>query len=230
MRRIQKIDGEPKILTDFKDSCYCPETGNYINCSYPNFKNPERGMYKLQLLREQHFLCAYCNKEIEESTSTIEHWTPWHQCVNLPTFGTRGGEDINHQNLIAVCLGNNSNPHFNHCDKERAKLSNHGQALTIRPQASNYSFEATFTYIAGRLKCNGNNAIQDDVDRKLNLNHEMLIHFRKVVLDQFIKNLRGNKDVGFLVHQLDRYNTPSAEGKLRNYCTVITNYINKKLA
>ncbi len=231
MRKIQKPLNEPQVLTDFKDSCYQQDDNSYINCDYENFQNPQRGQYKEILLNEQGYLCAYCNKEIGITTSSIEHWLPQHECENLPTYGTPAGEDISHDNLIAVCLGNNANPYFKHCDKSRGDLANADQFLLVRPQHPAYFFEATFTYVAGRLVAlNNNNVVQDDVDRKLNLNNDMLIHFRKITLDQFIKNLNGSKDAALLNQQLNRYNTPTGEGKLRKYCTVIIDYINKKLA
>jgi len=230
MRKIQKPLNEPQVLTDFKDNCFQPDDNSYINCDYDNFQNPQRGQYKEILLLEQGYLCAYCNKEIGLNTSSIEHWLPQHECENLPTYGTPAGEDISHDNLIAVCLGNNDNPYFQHCDKQRGNLANADQFLQVRPQHPTYFFETTFTYVAGKLICDNNPAIQDDVDRKLNLNHQTLINYRNITLSQFIKSINGNKGTAYLNQQLNRYNTPTAEGKLRKYCTVITNYLYKKLA
>lgn len=231
MRKIEKPINEPQVLTDFKNSCYDSTDNSYTNCNYNSFQNPQRNQYKEILLKEQGYLCAYCNKEIDLTTSSIEHWLPQHVCENLPSHGTPAGIDINHDNLIAVCLGYNANPYFNHCDKSRGKLNRSDQILEVKPQHFTYFFHTTFTYEAGRLVALNNNCvIQDDVDRKLNLNIDMIIHFRNVALDQFIKNLSGSKDEALLNHQLNRYNTPTSNGRLRKYCTFIVDSVHKKLA
>ena len=230
MKEIRKSKTEPPVLTDFKNNSLDKETGNYVNCVYPSFLNPGRKNYKKILLQEQFYLCAYCNTTIGEDNSTIEHWFSQNKCKTLPSYKTPSGEDINHNNLIAVCLGNNENPYFHHCDKQRGNLPHEDQDLTVKPQDPKYSFNTTFTYKGGKLICEENEAIQDDVDRKLNLNHQTLINFRNITLSQFIKSLNGNNTKEILEDQLKRYTTPSKEGKLRKYCTIIIEQIEKKLA
>lgn len=228
MIKIIKSKVEPEILVKFKNDCFDETIQRYVNCSYGNIRNLKE--LKSVLLKEQYYLCAYCNKEIDDTTSSIEHWYPQNACKILATYNTSKGLDIDYYNLIAVCLGNHGNPYFLHCDKERAKFDKYDQMLTLKPHSENYDFEKTFMYEAGKLVSkNGNTIIQDEVDRKLNLNHQTLINYRNKALDQFIKSLGARKDKGFLELQLRRYSTPNSDMKLKKYCTMITHSIIKKL-
>lgn len=74
----------------------------------------------------------------------------------------------------------------------------------VKPQDPVYSFNTTFTYQGGKLICEDNEAIQDEVDRKLNLNHQTLIKFRNITLSQFIKSLNGNNTKEIFEDQLKR--------------------------
>ncbi|TFF39142.1 retron system putative HNH endonuclease [Mucilaginibacter psychrotolerans] len=64
------------------------------------------------LLREQNFLCAYCQQTLTKESASIEHVIPKEYNVELST---------NYYNLVAVCKSPLKDPITSrlHCDKEK---------------------------------------------------------------------------------------------------------------
>lgn len=73
---------------------------------------------RLQLLQEQKYVCAYCGQQVllvenenGKAQMKTEHFKPQN--------GTPEN-DLNYQNLLACCLGNDNNPGENHCDSMKS--------------------------------------------------------------------------------------------------------------
>ena len=132
--------------------------------------------------------------------------------------------DVAHENMLLVCPGENTNPDFRHCDSSRAPST----PLTIKPQDIDYRFENIFTYEGGALKTE-NVDIQYDINTELNLNDDMLVYRRNIVLSQFRKQLPAKNliDKNALVK---KYSTPNKENKKRQYCTLILYFIQVELS
>jgi hypothetical protein len=228
MINITKVQTDPKPLEDFKTGTQL--LGADSPCNYTMLVNPQKNEYKLALLEEQHYLCAYCNRNLDEFTEVeklhhlkIEHWYPQSLCKVEPNYNTPKGTDVAHENMLIVCPGVNVNPEFTHCDSSRTE----GNTLTIKPQKPSYRFDNVFRYEGGMLKTE-NTKIQSDVNNELNLNDYMLIHHRNKVLDEFKKMIKANGKYNKEV-LLDKYSTPNKENRLRGYCTVILSFIRNQL-
>lgn len=224
MINITKLQTDPQPLLDFKAGTQLLGAGSA--CNYKLLVNPEKNNYKLALLQEQYYLCAYCNRNLDEYSDEeklhhlkIEHWYPQSLCKGEANYNSPNGRDVAHENMLIVCPGENVNPNFTHCDSSRTA----GSTLTIKPQDSAYRFPNIFRYEGGELKTEIK-TIQDDVNVELNLNDGMLIHRRNIVLNQLIKNLppKNAIDKQALIH---KYNTPNRENRKKEYCTLIIHYI-----
>lgn len=229
MINITKVQGEPQPLQDFKANTQLLGAGS--PCNYDLLVNPQKNDYKLALLIEQHYLCAYCNRILDEYIEPteklanrlhllkIEHWYPQSLCQQEASFNTLNGRDVSHENMLIVCPGENANPKFTHCDSSRTD----GSTLTIKPQDPAFRFSNVFRYEGGAL-ITDIAAIQTDVSDELNLNDDMLIHRRNVVLNQFIKSLPNKNAINKQV-LIQKYTTPNRENRLKEYCTLIVYFI-----
>lgn len=224
MININKVQPDPQPLQDFKN--LTQNSGPDKSCNYDLFRQPELNNYKKALLEEQHFLCAYCNRNLDEFSEEaklyhlkIEHWYPQKLCKIAPDYNTPNGNDVAHENMLIVCPGQNANPDFTHCDSSRTD----GSTLTIKPQDPAYKFEEVFRYEGGKL-ISQNEAIQFDVDSELNLNEDIIILRRNIVLNQFIKVLPPKHTINKQA-LIARYSTPNRENRLKEYFTIILHFI-----
>lgn len=224
MINITKVHPDPNSLNEFKT--LTQNSGPDKSCNYDLLRQPQMKSYKEALLEEQHYLCAYCNRNLDEYLEDeflhrlkIEHWYPQSLCKAEVNYNTINGMDVCHENMVIVCPGQNVNPNFTHCDSSRKA----GKTLTIKPQDPEYKFQNVFRYEGGALKTDIK-IIQDDVDDELNLNDEMLIHRRNKVLDQFIKILPPKNTIDKQSLIL-KYSTPNRENRKREFCTLLIHYI-----
>jgi hypothetical protein len=225
MINITKAQVDPQPLEKFKNDTQL--LGVDSHCNYDLFLNPEKNNYKKALLEEQHYLCAYCNINLDEFSSDdklhllkIEHWYPQSLCkLEVGIYDTLNGKDVAHQNMIIVCPGENVNPNYKHCDGSRSPT----KRLTIKPQDPNYLFNNIFTYEAGKLKTD-NPDIFNDIKVELNLNEDNLVRKRNIALDQVRKQIPA-KNLINKATLIQKYSTPNKENRKRQYCTLIINYI-----
>jgi uncharacterized protein (TIGR02646 family) len=95
MRYIHKIE-EPQSFSEWKAI-----ESQTPNCTYGNFKNPQKRELHEALLKEQGYLCCYCEIRIARQDSHIEH--VWSQ-------GLYPSLSLDYSNLLASCQGENSPP------------------------------------------------------------------------------------------------------------------------
>lgn len=227
MVNIVKVQVDPQPLQKFKEDTQLLGIGK--PCNYNLFINPEKNYYKKILLEEQHYLCAYCNRNLDEFSSDdklhhlkIEHWYPQSLCkLEKGIYDTINGKDVAHQNMIIVCPGENVNPNFKHCDSSRGS----SKTLTIKPQHPDYLFDNFFTYEAGELITDIPEILYD-IKIELNLNDDNLIRRRNIVLDQFRKQLPAKKLIN-KENLIKKYSTPNKENRKKEYCTLLINYIQR---
>jgi len=102
--------------------------------TYVDFTNFEKGrnehgeripsdqtaFYQLraQLLKEQKYLCAYCGQEIP--TVENDNNVPQMKTEHFSPQNDNPDNDLNYQNLLACCLGNDRQKGENHCDSMKA--------------------------------------------------------------------------------------------------------------
>ncbi|RRB03965.1 hypothetical protein [Larkinella rosea] len=198
MRKIEKPNQDPDPLLIFKSR----QIAAGVTPRYSDFQNPEKAEYVLELLREQGYLCAYCNVTLDFGDDipsvreavrlkyiSIEHWFPQHKCIGL-----LAQKKLEHKNLLGVC-GGLTDAHF-HCDKQRSKFPVGEQDLTINPvYLDEISCEDLITFEDGSIKsATGNVNIDNDLDNILNLNCIPLINRRKAVEQGYIEALNVLED------------------------------------
>jgi len=228
MINITKLAIEPEPLEEFKISTQL--LGNGSPCNYDLLRKPYMNNYKRALLEEQHYLCAYCNRNLDEYSEEeklhhlkIEHWYPQSLCKLDTSYNTINGIDVSHKNMLIVCPGKNVNPDFTHCDTSRSPL----RKLNIKPQHPSYLFENVFRYESGLLKTE-NQDMSIDINQELHLNDDMLVYRRNIVLGQF-KSLLPPKNQIDKNHLLRKYSTPNRENRKSEYCTMIIYFISNNL-
>lgn len=90
-----------------------------INGTYPYLTRAVKDDLLKALLEEQGYICGYCMQKINENNSSIEH-------IIGQSFIDEMGNDLgnrnqlNYDNLLAVCKGRSCNHKQQHCDKSRA--------------------------------------------------------------------------------------------------------------
>lgn len=228
MEKIVKSSSELNSLAQFKAKRVYEGTGAPMATVFSDLQNPEKNTYKKELLAEQYYLCAYCNTLLEDDEDTlhklkIEHWYPQTKCEDMPNYKTVNGLDLAHNNMLIVCNGESMNPKYRHCDSSRTP----GNELIIRPHSPEFMTFDYLSYDGGKILCL-KDEIHNDINIELNLNHDDIIQKRRIVLDQFRKQIlilgKNNINKEAL---LTKYSTPNREGKKRQYCTLIINEINR---
>ncbi len=145
-----------------------------------------------KLLQEQGHLCAYCMKRIPEKQGrppvSIEHWLPRN-----PDSKEDLGQGLDYRNMLAVCSGNREcgDKRGMTCDAYRGN-----EPLKVNPCDGNTLRGITYTS-AGRIQSSDPD-IDDDLNRKLNLNNEKisLPENRKKALQELFKDIKKKHGTG----------------------------------
>lgn len=160
MRQFTKT-AEPKSLTQYR----CLPGAEYDG---PNF-TPVKDDIRAKLIDEQGGVCAYCMSRISAQNMKVEHW----ECQDhVPR------RQLDYANMLGCCKGNEGQKYaIQHCDTRKANLplsfspslSSHGvnRKIKVRPDGRLYSEEQ---------------AVQDEIERVLNLNYSRLVGNRRAVI------------------------------------------------
>ena len=93
--------------------------------SYSDITSSDKDKIKEEMLREQHYLCAYCMSRIEMGSSTIEHWLPQNPSDTV----TERDNSLSYRNMLAVCKSSRGKPKNEQiCDVHREN-----EPLTVNP-------------------------------------------------------------------------------------------------
>lgn len=156
----------PQVLTKYQSD---------PSATYESISSEDKSEIRLNLLEEQGYLCAYCMRRIEISSSTIEHWSAQHPA---------DGEDdrtkaLDYNNMFAVCYGNRGKEHkYQTCDAHKGNTE-----LIVYP--CNQAMINTIKYRSNGYVFSEDEAINHDLNGTLNLNCEevSLPQNRKSALD-----------------------------------------------
>lgn len=89
---------------------------NYAT-QFSQWQSQPKNQLRKFLLEEQHYKCAYCERQINNENSNIEHIIPKSVNVALSTL---------YHNLVMLCQGNEGMPgqreYGLHCDKSRGNI------------------------------------------------------------------------------------------------------------
>lgn len=182
------------------------------------------------LLKEQGFICGYCMREIPvpkkpfpNSPSTkIEHLIK-RVPQTAPNFMQI---TMGYDNFIICCDGIiDGNPNDPHCDSKKLKKD-----LDKRLFPTNPNIENIIKYSSsGEIKTN-DNILNDEIKNILNLNHYLLLHNRKSVLDMIIRELgKTHWTKKQLNAKLIEWNTKGENGKHRPYCGIAISFLKKRI-
>ena len=197
MKRIIKSETEQKALIDYRTARTID--GKPLNYTWKDFSKPWKDECKKYLLQEQGYLCAYCMKSISLDKMKIEHLNPRHNCKTED-------EKLTNKNLVAVCLGITDAEI--HCDTNRGNLKPKDQLLSISPTMDNPNCEELTYFESGQIKSTNDNAIiENDLNKKLNLNCNPLITARNATEQGFIDGLITKAFNGEFNWTIDRLQT-----------------------
>lgn len=130
------------------------------------------------LAADQHGLCAYCMRRLNQNKSKqyadvrVEHYKP----QSMP-----GADPLDYANMLACCMGHLCKG-VDCCDQKKGKVpitlnpldGQHPVSLYIR-----YDADGTILAVQGGKAVPKNHALYKDLNRTLNLNHDILKSIRK---------------------------------------------------
>ncbi|MGF1826230.1 TIGR02646 family protein [Vibrio splendidus] len=137
--------------------------------SYSELSNPEKRDVYNALLRDQGFICCYCESEITNGDYHLEHLNPQ---------SAEEGDDLDFNNFLCSCLKNTSKGDPLHCGKEKAD-----EILEVHPLQPNCQDYFTFT-ADGKIQ--GENVGAENSIRVLALDLGKLNDLRANALDPFL--------------------------------------------
>lgn len=212
----KKLINQPAELITYKKTTTPAPT-------YADFK--DKDVLRQALLEEQGFICGYCMRRIaNDSLNTkIEHYQ--EQC-NFPA------KSLDFDNMLAVCSGHlNNNTKNPICDTKRGSFDKTQQSLIINPFDKNQMAKITFS--EGRVEIDDVD-MQNDLDIKLNLNHQTLLENRlaklEVIRQEVTKTFPKAKMItkAYIEQKISEYSKPDANGKLKEYCQVYIYWLEKQ--
>ena len=166
-------DKEPRELTHYRSI--------RPKMAYNEMDEETKTALKKALLKESHYLCAYCMKRIDLDCAFIEHWKPQSD---------EATDALEYSNLLAVCDGGKSDQNPDLCCDSR---KGH-QKLTLDPTKEFHIQK--IKYLRDGTICSDDPVISHDLNEVLNLNCasrnlksnqcEVLNAFRNSGLKKFI--------------------------------------------
>lgn len=175
------------------------------------------------LLADQGYICAYCMRRIPVSdkganeTSHIEHVVPQSNLTRE--------EAMDYGNMVICCPGaiNSTSAKLCHCDRHKRET-----AVSFSPFDDN--FISTLSYSGDGTIKSSNPVYDRELNDVLNLNVNILKANRKAVRQElqasFGKRQLKKSDIEKI---LQVYSSKDSEGKRKEYCGVVINYLTKKL-
>ena len=156
--------------------------------TYGDLREPEKKEVKVSLMKEQGHICCYCERQLTDDDSHIEHFNPQSNNAVNP---------LDYTNMLCSCQDQLKKGEPRHCGNSKDNWFD--KYLLISPLDSNC--ERRFAYTADGKIHPANES--DDAARKtiekLNLNIEILNDLRKKAIDPFLdKDLDGEDFLKFV--------------------------------
>ena len=223
MRWIQK-GPEPWSLKRYRNK----KDATWDDCP-TDVKNDIRDALKA----EQGHLCAYCMRRIQGDggfqNMKIEHWKPRSK---FDEAGDEAGK-LDYQNMLGVCEGliDGKNGKEIICDTKKG-----GEEITADPRRRDRieTIDYQIQNGEGRVKIrSADNAVNEDLEERLNLNAVRLQENRYKALSALIQKIskvkgQGTWPPGLLDSFRRRYETPNKDGKLPEYAGFLLWWLNQR--
>jgi len=204
MKYIKK-SAEPEILSNFKIN-FKKDFG--LDAVYEELPTEIKNKLKIELSKEQYFICCYCMGRINQNNSHFEHIKPQKDFSD---------NTLDYDNLLISCnsMANNSE----NCGHKKGDWYDENAFITpLNPDCENI-----FTYsVNGEMDAvnkNGKTTI-----KKLNLNSLLLIRARKAAV-----LLSGLFDDDFSARKqeiADSYAIPNSNNELPQFCIAVMYCVN----
>ena len=220
MRQIQK-GNEPKSLTQYRSSITHSELEK--SNIYEDFKektkegceNNETHNLRKQLLEEQGYICCYCMSRIGCDNSKIEHFKPQTKHRKF---------QIDYQNFFLACNGGQGmRGKEQYCDSFKGE----NKLLDIN-LLSNIQVELVYSKLG--IIISTNRRIDQELNKILNLNNNILKRNRKETYQRLIQNLTKKGWTPQSIKQdILKYKNMDSNGKYYEFCEMILYFLTKKL-
>jgi uncharacterized protein (TIGR02646 family) len=221
LKEIFKLK-EPKSLTEYRNSISKEDLKNIdLYNDMPNKDryncNIHKNNLRRYLLEEQGYICCYCMDRITCNNSKIEHFKPQTQYRE---------NQLDYENLFVACLGEEGEKNnFQHCDTYKGeKVLNYINLLSKIESKVNYKKDKL-----GIVISSNDVNIDNDINKTLNLNIDVLKTNRKQTYNQVINKL---KTKNFATHELKKYLNyyrNKNNGKFAPFSQMIIYFLEKKL-
>jgi uncharacterized protein (TIGR02646 family) len=204
MRTIQK-GPEPATLIQHRQQ----EHANYDNYA-------DKDDLRQALVAEQHAVCCYCQSRIRATSDgmKIEHW---QSQASFPAL------QLEYRNLLGSCPGGEGRRREDqHCDTSKGNVD-----LCFSVCDAAHPIERQIRFLGdGRIQSD-DGAVNDALNKVLNLNWERLVANRRATLEAFKQRLqRGHKLDP--TRELPKWDA-SQPGDLPEFAQVIVYWLNKRL-
>ena len=163
---------------------------------------------KQSLLTEQGYICCYCEREIAENTSHIEHFKP--KDSHLPYTHLQ----LDYTNLHACCNLYASAAAPNICGMKKENVYDARLISPLEPDCAShfvYAYDGSVAPVAGDVR-----AVY--TIRLLGLNSAFLQAMRKAVIDNFLDGDLTSEEVAIMRND---YLRKKADGHLNPFYTTI---------
>jgi uncharacterized protein (TIGR02646 family) len=205
MRNIQK-QSEPISLTQHR----CQSNADYDNYA-------DKDDLRKSLVVEQKGICCYCMQRIRPTSQEmkIEH------CLCQDNYEEK---QLDYQNLLGACLGNEGKPkREQHCDTRKGNSN-----ISFNPSNPVDNIESKIKYLGDGTIKSDEPQINQEINDTLNLNQSLLKKNRKAVLDGLKVFMDQSPPTGKIRKKLQEWNGDH-DTELKEYCQVAVYYLRKKL-
>jgi uncharacterized protein (TIGR02646 family) len=192
---------EPQELTDFKALA----SPDWIP-TYGGLTTVAKNAIKEALMKEQGYICCYCERELTENDSHIEHFKPQHDVTVDP---------LDFSNMLCSCQKNLKKGDPRHC----GNLKNKWFHATSLVSPFNSACENKFGFKGDGTIYPIENALDAETTiEKLGLNIEKLNALRKSVIEPFLDDILTDAE---FISFVSGYLQADATGKYGQFQTTI---------
>lgn len=218
MKYIRK-SGTPSELIQWLKTPPNEETGEVNDLSYEAMRDDPIVYPAIlsSLLEEQGFLCGYTGLRIDVDKAHIEHLKPQSLSKKNREAGIDDTDDVSYQNMVAAF------PKQGRCDFGAfVKDDWYDEREFISPLDEACERRIKFTF-SGKVKpVNENDTGAETTIKKLNLNNDLLVNYRKQAIKVALFHKNKPKSKGQLQTIERSYcERPSPTEKFKAFCFVI---------
>lgn len=193
---------EPQELLDWKD-----QASENWQPTYQDLRGLEKTAVKNSLMTEQGYICCYCERQLLDNDSHIEHLKPQSD---------PGVDPLDFSNMVCSCQDQVKKGEPRHCGNFKDDWFD--EHLFISPLDANCESQFAFTHDGKIQPLPENNFAAQETIRKLGLEIPKLNDLRKKAIEPFLDADLDAKDVEQFV---SGYLKKDAQGKFGEFWSTI---------